>query len=259
MPLKAGAPLLASVHAGFAEAGFASGVVEIGELALGPFAYVMPALSKDGAHAAFYSDTFRPPGVTRFEGGALTFGSRDGAPFFHCHGIWREADGERRGGHVLPAEAVLAEDCVVAAYGVDGAGFTADQDRETGFKLFGPVAAEPRSGAAEQRAFALRVRPNQCLHTALENFAHEAGLRNARIHGGVGSTIGAMFADGTEIEKFATEVFIAAGGIQADSSGNPVAQIDVGLVDFSGALAQGRLKRGANPTLMTFELILVET
>lgn len=258
MRLKAGAPLLAAVGAGFADAGFSSGVIEIGALALGPFAYVMPALSKDGSHAAFYSDTFRPPGVTRFEGGALTYGSRDGAPFFHCHGIWREADGRRSGGHVLPEEAVLAEDCIVAACGLDGAAFTGDQDLETGFKLFGPVAVEPRGGDADRRAFALRVRPNQSLHSALENFAREAGLRDARIRGGVGSTIGALFEDGTEIGNFATEVFIAAGSISTSPDGRPTAEIEVGLVDFTGALAQGRLMRGANRTLMTFELALVE-
>ena len=56
--------------------------------ALGPFAYVMPALSKTGENAAFYSDTFRPAGVTRLKTGAMTLGERDGAPFFHCHALW---------------------------------------------------------------------------------------------------------------------------------------------------------------------------
>ena len=93
MSLKAGALLVDAVRDGFANEGFASGALNIGEMALGPFAYVMPALSKDGKNAAFYSETFRPAGVTRFECGALSFGSRDDAPFFHCHAIWREADG----------------------------------------------------------------------------------------------------------------------------------------------------------------------
>ena len=53
--------------------------------ALGPFAYVMPALSKTGANAAFYSDTFRPKDVTQLKFAAMTLGERDGAPFFHCH------------------------------------------------------------------------------------------------------------------------------------------------------------------------------
>ena len=258
MPLKAGVPLLESVRAGFEVERFASGVLNIGEIALGPFAYVMPALSKDGRNAAFYSDTFRPAGVTRFERGALTFGSRDGAPFFHCHALWREADGKRSGGHVLPEEAVLAEDAVVQAFGIDGAGFEGRSDPETNFTLFGPVATPSRRAVADRRAFALRLRPNQCFHTALEDFAREAGLLRARIFGGVGSTIGALFEDGGEVQNFATEIFISDGFVAPDASGDPHAQINVGVVDYTGALAEGRLKRGANRILMTFELIIAE-
>jgi hypothetical protein len=32
--------------------------------------------------------------------------------------------------------------------------------------------------------------------------------------------------------------------------------LDVGLVDYTGGLAQGRLVRGDNPVLMTMELVL---
>ena len=99
---EAGLPLLEAARRGFAEAGFAGGVLSLRAGALGPFAYVMPALSKTGANAAFYSDTFRPPGVTRLKLGAMTLGNRDGASFFHCHALWREADGRSSGGHILP-------------------------------------------------------------------------------------------------------------------------------------------------------------
>ena len=34
------------------------------------------------------------------------------------------------------------------------------------------------------------------------------------------------------------------------------AEIDVSLVDYTGGLASGRLMRGANPVLVTFELVL---
>ena len=54
---------------------------EMREGALGPFAYVMPALSKSGENAAFYSETFRPKGPTRLRTGAMTLGQRDRAPF----------------------------------------------------------------------------------------------------------------------------------------------------------------------------------
>ena len=39
-------------------------------------------------------------------------------------------------------------------------------------------------------------------------------------------------------------------------TGRPSAEIDVALVDYTGALASGRLMRGDNPVLMTFELVL---
>src|ERR1700686_4812587 len=78
--LEAGLPLLEAARRGFAAEGFAGGVLNIRGGVLGPFAYVMPALSKTKANAAFYSDTFRPAGITRLKLASLTLGERDGAP-----------------------------------------------------------------------------------------------------------------------------------------------------------------------------------
>src|SRR6202048_2553000 len=144
--LEAGISLLEAARRGFAANGFAGGVLSATGGALGPFAYVMPALSKDGANAAFYSDIFRPGGVTRLKLAAMTLGKRDGAPFFHCHGLWTEADGRVNGGHMLPEETIVAEPFVVDAFGIDGAMFVAEPDPETNFKLFGAVRSAP-SGA----------------------------------------------------------------------------------------------------------------
>src|SRR5262245_34154036 len=95
--VEAGLPLLEAVRRGFAEEDFSGGVLNFEGAALGPFAYVMPALSKTGENAAFYSETFRPAGRVRIETAAMTFGQRDGAPFFHCHALWTEANGQRSG------------------------------------------------------------------------------------------------------------------------------------------------------------------
>ena len=65
--LEAGLPLLESARRGFAAHGFAGGTLNMSGGALGPFAYVMPALSKTGENAAFYSESFRPAGITRLE------------------------------------------------------------------------------------------------------------------------------------------------------------------------------------------------
>jgi predicted DNA-binding protein with PD1-like motif len=257
--LEAGLPLLEAARRGFAAAGFAGGVLRWRGGALGPFAYVMPALSKTGANAAFYSDTFRPAGITRLELAAMTLGQRDGAPFFHCHALWLEADGRAGGGHILPEETMVAEPFAVEAFGIDGALFTAEPDSETNFKLFGPVPSEVTGAETTSRAFALRLRPNQDFAGALEAFCREREIVSARIHGGVGSTIGARFADGRSVEPFATELAVWSGTIAPGPGGTLEAELDVALVDYTGGLAEGRLIRGDNPVLMTMELVLEVT
>jgi predicted DNA-binding protein with PD1-like motif len=254
--LAAGVPLLEAARRGFAAQGFAGGTLNLSGGALGPFAYVMPALSKTGANAAFYSDTFRPEGHTRLKMGAMTLGVRDGAPFFHCHALWTEADGRSNGGHILPEETIVAGPFEVDAFGIEGAVFTAEPDAETNFKLFGPVASAVASARTTSRAFALRLRPNRDFAGALEGFCRERGISRARIHGGVGSTIGARFTNGREVVPFATELAVTSGVIAPGESGALQAELDIALVDYLGGLAEGRLVRGDNPVLMTMELVL---
>ena len=254
--LEAGVPLLEAARRGFAAEGFAGGVLNIEGGALGPFAYVMPALSTTGENAAFYSDTFRPEGITRLRMGAMTLGSRDGAPFFHCHALWTEADGRAGGGHILPEETVAAESFEVDAFGLDGAVFTAEPDGETNFKLFGPVPSAASRAQTTRRAYALRLRPNQDFAGALEAFCRERGITSAKLHGGVGSIIGARFADGRSVEPFAIEMAVRAGAVALSAEGRLEATLDVALVDYTGGLAMGRLTRGDNPVLMTMELVL---
>lgn len=254
--LPAGLPLLEAARRGLAAEGFAGGVLNFDHGALGPFGYVMPALSKTGENAAFYSDTYRPAGVTRTRLGSMTLGMRDGAPFYHCHGLWTEADGKASGGHMLPDETVVAEPFEVQAFGVDGAMFTAEPDSETNFKLFGPVVSARTGARTTSRAFALRLRPNQDFAFCLEAFCRAHGIARAKIHGGVGSTIGARFTHGGVTDPFATELAITAGTIAPGASGALEAALDVALIDYTGGIAEGRLVRGDNPVLMTMELVL---
>jgi len=254
--LDAGIPLLESARRGFAAEGFAGGVLTIKGGTLGPFAYVMPALSKTGENAAFYSETFRPEGNVWLKQATMMLGERDGAPFFHCHGLWLEAHCKVSGGHILPEQTIVAEPFEVEAFGIDGAMFKAEPDLETNFKLFGPVVCEARGAETTCRAFAMRLRPNQDFAHCLEAFCREHGIARARIRGGVGSTIGARFTDGRTIEPFATELTLTAGHIAPGPGGEPEAQLDIALVDYTGGLAEGRVVRGDNPVLMTMELVL---
>src|SRR5258708_34469935 len=211
LTLQAGLPLLEAARRGFAAEGFAGGVLNIRGGALGPFAYVMPALSKPGENAAFYSESFRPAGITRLKMGAMTLGQRDGAAFFHCHALWIEADGRPGGGHILPEETVIAEPIKVEAFGLDPAVFEPEPDPATNFNLFGPVACAATGAKTTSRAFALRLRPNQDFAGALEAICRERGIIRAKLHGGVGILIGARIADGRIVKPFATEMAVRSG------------------------------------------------
>src|SRR5216683_4525197 len=217
--LEAGLPLLEAARRGLAAQGFGGGTLNVKGGALGPFAYVMPALAKSREHAAFYSETFRPSGITRLKLAAMTLGVRDGAPFFHCHGLWTETDDRVNGGHMLPEETFVAEPFEVNAFGLDGAVFTAELDPETNFKLFGPVPAAVSNAKTTSRAFALRLRPNQDFAGALETFCRHHGILHARLHGGVGSTIGACFTDGRTVVPFATELAVRSGSVAPGGNG----------------------------------------
>lgn len=206
----------------------------------------MPPASPDARHAAFYSAPFRPAGPAALEGGAVTVGFRDGAPFFHAHAIWRGADGVRRGGHLLPEETVIAAPIAVRGAGILGARFEAVADAETGFRLFEPSATQT---PAAPDALALRLRPNQDVTEALRALADRAGLGRARLAAGVGSPIGARFADAPPVAPFATEVFFCGGALGA--------RLRAGLVDMSGAVARGALLPRENPVLMTVEGVLM--
>ena len=185
----------------------------------------------------------------------MTLGMRDGAVLpLPC--AVAQADGRTNGEHILPEEPLIAEPFEVDAFAIDGAIFLAEPDPETGFKLFGPVARDTTGAKNTGRAFALRLRPNQDFAGALEGFCRQHGVMRARLRGGVGSIIGARFADGGSLVPFATELAIGAGVIAPGAGGALEAQLDIALVDYLGGIAEGRLLRGDNPVLMTMELAI---
>lgn len=260
--LEPGLTLNAAVTGPLVAAGIGAAQVELDGGAFGPFAYVMPAAAADAAHAAWYSAPFTPAGTTRLARANATFGRKAGAPFLHCHGMWTEADGARRGGHVLPHETVVAAPVRARAYGAREVEMTADLDPETNFTLFTPQLPElpapgPASGAGPRIAFA-RVRPNEDLTAAVEALCRRHGFAGGRLRGGVGSLIGARFLDAEPVFDYATEVLVTSGDVWPDASGALRADIAVALVGLSGILADGRLRRADNPVLITFELAVEE-
>lgn len=225
-----------------------------------PFCYVMPALSKSAAHAVYFSDRFDVTGKVSLETATVTYGVRDGQPWLHCHAVWIEPDGTRRCGHLLPEDIQVSEPIDGSVSILRDVAFSVEPDAETNFSLFVPVVAGDICGAelveTRQSIFAVRLSPNTDVCDSLEKFCQMNRICRATILGGVGSTVGAVFDDGRIVEPFVTEMLIRRGVIQTRADQQLVAEIDISMVDYLGGISEGRLKRGENPVLVTFELVL---
>ena len=254
--LPAGERLLDSLANLLATSQVESACLTLSGGAFGPFGYVIPALSADGARAAFYSEAVRPAGETRLELATVTVGRRDGRPWFHCHAVWDEADGRRGCGHVLPDETLIAAPIQVRGAGIVGACFQVVADEETGFSLFKPRATGTPPPPGARPALAVRLAPNQDLTEALERAGREAGFLRALVAGGVASVIGARFADAPAIDGFATELLVRRGLVRCAPEAGAATELDIVIVDLHGAIGAGRLLAGDNPVLMTFEGLL---
>ena len=253
--LPPGASLLETMSAVLDSRGAQSAVASLRGGAFEPFVFVMPALSPTSAHAVYFSDRHEPRGRVRLETANVTLGRKDGQPWLHCHGTWRDRDGNRLGGHVLPNEALISQAIEASIWFMDGAVFDVRPSPETAFSLFEPTVSVPLA-ADTSGVFAMVVRANEDLCTAVEAECRERGIQRAIIRGGVGSLVGTQFSDGREVIPFVTEVFISNGTIATDARGTLVAELDVCVIDYLGGLSEGRLQRGANPVLVTFEFVI---
>jgi predicted DNA-binding protein with PD1-like motif len=257
-PLAPGQSLLDAVSAAFAAQGATSGVARLQGGVFDPWPYVMPALSRSPAHAVYFSERHEARGPVHLQEATITFGRRGGQPWLHAHVDWLDAEGRAHCGHVLPNEARLVDGPArLDGWALSGSGFEVQPDAETNFSLFRPVAVPGVSPAGgDAPALAVRVPQNVDLCEALEALCRAQGWPAARVRGGVGSTVGVAFDDGRVVEPFVTETLIRAGEIRPDARGELRAAIDVMLVDHLGGRHQGRLARGENGVLVTFELLL---
>ena len=151
----------------------------------------------------------------------MTLGERDGAPFFHCHALWTR--GRWR--------------CCTAVTSCPRRPSSPSRSRwrrsastarcSWPSRIPRPISScsdrwparsrTPRRRAAPLRCGCGRTRISPARWRAS---AGERGILRARIHGGVGSTIGARFADGRSVEPFATELAISAGAIAPGAGGD---------------------------------------
>ncbi len=241
--LPAGQSVMQAVGDLFSAQGCKGGVLALDAITCAPLRYVLPALSTDGLHAAWYSDTHAPAGRVSIARATATVGWRDAVPFLHCHGIWTP-DGTPRMGHLLPLDSVLAGDAEVTGLGSPDAWFEGLPDPETAFTLFTP------QGGGEGRALLARILPGEDCVTAIETLCAAHGITDADIHG-VGSIDHIRFAEGHRMDCLATELRFDGATLRAGR-----ALLPIEVVDTDGTIAKGTLTRGDNPVGVTLELII---
>ncbi len=230
-------------------AGASSGTLVFADAVLAPFSYMLPGPSTDATHAAFFSVP-HSPGEVRVQIANATVGRRDGAPFVHCHAAWVEPGGVRRGGHILPCETIVSTGAPVRAWALADIVITAEPDPETNFPLFRPISTGATSSGTPM--VAARIRPNEEIGAALKVLCRRHGFANAVVQGGVGSLVGARFADGRTVADYATEVLVRRGSTSADGD----AMLEMLVVDMQGTVHEGVLQPGENPVCITFELVI---
>ncbi len=259
--LEPGNPFLAALQHQLESLQAVSAVAEIKGGSFNPFMYVMPALSKTPDHAVYFSDRFEPQGEVRLVEGCVTYGFNQGKPMLHCHARWIDSNGRSGCGHLLPHECMIHEPIEVTAWVLEGAQFQVIPDRETNFSLFQPVGIEQvdnlvDSLANPQTAYAIRIGANQDVCQTIESICLEHNIHQACFVGGVGSTIGARFADGTIVEPHVTELYLNSGKVTFENGQHDVS-INVTMIDYLGGISSGRLVPGDNPVLVTMELVMV--
>lgn len=242
--LVAGRVLMDEVARIFDDAGCMGGVMWLDGVTADPFRYVLPALSTDGVHAAYYSKTHAPSGRVTLGSCVAVVGWRDGARFLHCHGEWQMEDGAVAMGHLLPLESRVAKPVSVRGLGAPAAWFEALPDEETNFTLFSAA------GGGSGGSILLRLRPGEDVVTAIEQVAAAHGLRRGRVHG-IGSICDPVFTDGRQVDCVATEVRVDAGDIV-----DGVCLLTVSLVDVEGHVHSGKLTKGENIVGVAFEILV---
>lgn len=257
--LQPGHTLLDAISQVIQAHGLKSGVLRLSGGAFEQFCYYMPALSQTPDHAVYFSHRYDVAGRVSLETASVTYGQREGQPWLHCHAVWIEADGTRKCGHLIPDINWVAAPIQAVVTVIDQAVFTVTPDTESNFSLFVPISTQASQDASSHEAspaFAVRLAPNVDVCHALENLCAQLHLDQVEILGGVGSTVGAVFEEGQIVEPFVTEILIRQGQINRTHREGHQAQIDVSMVDYTGGFSEGRLKRGENPVLVTFELVL---
>lgn len=209
--------------------------------------FVLPDHAPDDSHAAWYSPERHLSPATILRAGVI-WGQKEGRGFSHIHGLW-QGEEEVQAGHLLAHATHLAGAVRATGWAIEGAGFHAVPDPETGFALFQPYSQVAQT---EANAALLRIAPNEDILGMLQTACARVGWQAAQVHG-IGSLNHAFFADGGHLPSYATEFLIHDGhATPAD------AVLSIDIVGIGGQILSGPLAPG-NTICVTAELLLLRS
>ena len=249
--LDAGQPLLDALGGWADKHGYCSAVVDLSDMSLSGFDYVMPDRAIDDRHAAWYSDTHSSTGA-RLEEAVAILGWRDGAWFAHIHAYWHEA-GANHLGHLLPHTLSTSNPARIEGFGLTGARFEAELDPETEFTLF-RVKKDTTSGVEAPNALITTLAPFQDLYESILDLSQHLPADNYEVFG-LGSLAGTDFENAPPMTGLISEILLQK---VTSPPGSACLKIPVRTVDLNGHLHQGNIARGQAPTLVTCELLLMD-
>ncbi|MGB1034151.1 MAG: hypothetical protein ACPGVS_03920 [Primorskyibacter sp.] len=240
--------------------GWDGAAVDLAGLHMGPFAYVMPDVARDGYHAAWYSPTHNGHAALIHTGTAM-MGTRAGAPWFHAHALWHDLcphtdqtptdQAPTHMGHLRPGEVTVARDITLSLWRWRGGTLDLDQDPETAFPIYHLRPTAPQHTVTVPNGVLVRLAPHEDLRTRLSQIQAELSLPPMRIMG-VGSLIGATFDRTPAMASPISETLISPGALLGAQ-----AHIPLWAVDPQGRLFHGDITKGGGAVLVTFELLLV--
>ena len=219
--------------------------------------YVHPAYGEDAEHPMSFTEAFRVESPTELRHASATIGFREDTPFCHIHASWTAADGDTRGGHLLPGTLAGPSGLTIRLFALPDARLLSEVDPETGFSAFAPTPTSSETPASPD-AVVSRVRPGEILDEAVLAVCRTAGFDSAEVVASLGSTTGAVFTDGTASWP-AVEFTHLSGAVTGARNSTPRITLSGEVVDVAGEVSSGTLKPQANPVAVTFELFVRRT
>ncbi|SMX67581.1 PCC domain-containing protein [Brevibacterium aurantiacum] len=271
LELPAGADLFSALEASLTDFAVPGIMAEFISGEFGHIDYLHPAYGPDTEHPMSFTEAFSVDSSTTLRHASATIGLREGTPFCHIHASWTGADGETKGGHLLPGTLTGPAGLRIRLFALHDARLISEVDPETGFSAFAPNPTDrigDMSESTETRkpsespdpadAVVSRIRPGEILDEAVLAVCRTAGFDSAEVVASLGSTTGAVFADGTAPWP-AVEFTHLSGAVIGARNSTPRITLSGEVVDVAGEVSYGTLKPQANPVAVTFELFVRRT